>query len=48
MNNFKCNNCGMTLETEAATPPEICPFCQANCSMVDNNCYIPDCQEKED
>lgn len=43
MNKFKCSNCGFTLEIEATMPPEKCPACEATCSLVDNNCYTPDC-----
>ncbi|MBS4026759.1 MAG: hypothetical protein KGZ96_13980 [Clostridia bacterium] len=45
MNNFKCNNCGFTVEVDANIPPEKCPNCESICTFVDNNCYIPDCQE---
>lgn len=41
MGQWKCANCGYTLEAEV--PPDQCPACQQSCSFVDNTCYIPDC-----
>ncbi len=43
MSNWKCSNCGYTVEKE--TPPEECPSCKEKCEFVDNTCYIPDCQD---
>jgi len=41
MANWKCSNCGYTLEADA--PPVECPSCKEKCEFVDNTCYTPDC-----
>jgi rubrerythrin len=41
MAEWKCTNCGYTIQTEA--PPEECPSCKEKCEFVDVSCYIPDC-----
>ncbi len=42
MANWKCKECGYTLEQE--TPPDECPSCKEKCEFVDTTCYIPDCE----
>ena len=44
MANWKCSNCGYTLEADA--PPVECPSCKEKCEFVDNTCYTPDCDFK--
>ncbi len=38
MTNWKCQECGYTLEADA--PPEICPSCNKKCLFKDVTCYI--------
>jgi len=41
MTNWKCSNCGYTLEADV--PPEQCPSCGERCDFIDVSCYIPEC-----
>lgn len=41
MANWKCANCGYTLEKDI--PPDECPSCTKKCEFIDNTCYTPDC-----
>ncbi len=41
MANWKCSNCGYTLEADI--PPVECPSCKEKYEFVDNTCYTPDC-----
>jgi rubredoxin len=45
MTNWKCSNCGYTLEVDA--PPEECPSCGEKCEFIDVSCYIPECDTAE-
>ena len=41
MSDWKCSNCGYTLQ--ATSPPEPCPNCHEKCEFLDVTCYIPEC-----
>lgn len=45
MPDWKCSNCGYTLQ--APTPPEPCPNCREKCEFLDVTCYIPECGGSE-
>lgn len=38
---WKCGNCGFLLT--AASSPDRCPSCQAQCEFKNVTCYTPEC-----